>query len=67
VKLSDAPDAVQDTAKKIAGSGTIQSISPKLKGATMVYEVRYLDNGQARIVEIDRSGKVQPESTTSQP
>jgi uncharacterized membrane protein YkoI len=67
VKLSDAPAAVQDTAKKIAGSGTIQSISPKLEGATMVYEVRYLDNGESRIVEIDRSGKVRPESTTSQP
>ena len=67
VKLSDAPAAVQDTAKKIAGSGTIQSISPKLQGATMVYEVRYLDNGQSRIVEIDRSGKVQPESTTLRP
>jgi uncharacterized membrane protein YkoI len=67
VKFSEAPAAVQDTAKKIAGSGTIQSISPKLDGATMVYEVRYLDDGESRIVEIDRSGKVRPESTTSQP
>ena len=58
---------MQDTAKKIAGSGTIQSISPKLEGATVVYEVRYLDDGEARIVEIDRSGKVRPESTTSEP
>jgi uncharacterized membrane protein YkoI len=63
VKLSDAPQAVQDTAKKIAGSGTIESISPKLEATGMVYEVRYLDDGQVRTVQIDRSGKVQPEST----
>jgi hypothetical protein len=67
VKLSDAPPAVQDTAKKIAGAGTIESIFPKLDGATMVYEVRYLDNGQSRTVEIDRSGKVRPKNTTSEP
>ena len=63
VTISDAPQAVQDTAKKIAGSGTIESISPKLDAAGMVYEVRYLDNGQTRTVRIDRSGEVQPEST----
>ncbi|MGZ8937570.1 MAG: PepSY-like domain-containing protein [Limisphaerales bacterium] len=64
VKLSDAPQPVQDTAKKIAGSGTIESISPKLEASGMVYEVRYLDDGQLRTVKIDRSGKVQPESTS---
>ena len=63
VNITDAPQPVQDTAKKIAGAGTIESISPKLEDAGMVYEVRYLNDGQIRTVRIDRSGKVQPEST----
>jgi hypothetical protein len=67
VKLSDAPAAVQDTAKKLAGAGTIESITPKLEGGGMIYEVRYSDNGESRTVRIDRSGTVKPESTTSQP
>ena len=67
VKLSDAPEPVQNTAKKIAGSGTINSISPKLEDSGMVYEVRYLENGQSRTVQIDRTGKVLPQNTDSQP
>jgi uncharacterized protein YpmB len=66
VKLSDAPAAVQDTAKKLAGAGTIQSITPKLEADGMIYEVRYSDKGESRMVRIDRTGTVKPEST-SQP
>ena len=67
VKLTDAPAAVQDTAKKLAGAGTIESVTPKLEGGGMIYEVRYSDNSGSRTVRIDRSGTVKPESTTSQP
>jgi hypothetical protein len=67
VNLTDAPAAVQDTAKKLAGAGTIESITPKLDGGGMVYEVRYSDNGESRTVQIDRNGTVKPESTTSTP
>jgi len=67
VKLTDAPAVVQDTAKKLAGAGTIESITPKLEADGMVYEVRYSDKDGSRLVRIDRNGTVKPESTTSQP
>jgi uncharacterized membrane protein YkoI len=67
VKLDDAPQPVQDTAKKLAGAGIIEAVSPKLEAAGMVYEVRYIDNGESRTVMIDRNGKVLPGSSTTEP
>lgn len=63
VKLDDAPQPVRDTAKKLAGAGLVESVSPKLEASGMVYEVRYQDNGQSRTVIIDRNGKVVTEAT----
>jgi hypothetical protein len=67
VALTDAPKAVQDTAKKLAGAGTIESVSPKLDANGMVYEVRYMENGQPRTVWIGRDGQVQPLPASSKP
>jgi uncharacterized membrane protein YkoI len=63
VRLEDAPEAVRNTAKKLAGAGVIESVSPKLEDSGMVYEVRYRDRGESRTVMIDRAGEVLPEST----
>jgi len=70
LQMSDAPQAVQDTAKKLAGAGVIESVTPKLEAEGMVYEVRYQDvsSGSSRTVQIDRTGKALPDKqTTSRP
>ena len=67
VQISDAPQPVQDTAKKLAGAGVIESVTPKLEAGGMVYEVRYQDvsSGTSRTVQIDRTGQALPDKQTA--
>lgn len=67
VKLSDAPEAVQNTVRKLAGSSTVQAVSPKLGASGVNYEVTFLKNGKAQTVLLNKDGKVQEQDKTSEP
>jgi len=58
VSISDVPVPVQNTAKKLAGSATIDSISPKLSDAGVTYEVAFLQNGSRKTVSVNKDGVV---------
>jgi len=58
VSISDVPVPVQNTAKKLAGSATIDSISPKLSDAGVTYEVAFLQNGTRKTVVVNKDGVV---------
>lgn len=58
VSLSDVPIPVQSTAKKLAGSAIIQSIVPKLREGSVVYEVTFSQNGRENMVLVGREGKI---------
>jgi uncharacterized membrane protein YkoI len=58
VSISDVPQPVQNTAKKLAGSATIDSISPKLSDAGVTYEVAFLQNGARKTVVVNKDGVV---------
>lgn len=59
VNLNEAPEPVQNTAKKLAGTATIDSITPKVGGGGVMYEVNFLENGVNRSITLDSAGVVQ--------
>jgi hypothetical protein len=59
VDLADVPAPVQNTAKKLAGSATIQSITPKLESGALLYEVSFLQNGERKRILMNSEGVVQ--------
>jgi hypothetical protein len=63
VNLKDTPQAVQATARKLAGTGTIESITPKINAGGVGYEVSFTQNGKTRTVVLDRNGVEQPEDS----
>jgi len=58
VNLNDVPVPVQNTARKLAGTATIDSISPKLSDSGVAYEVAFLQNGTRRTITINKDGVV---------
>jgi hypothetical protein len=67
LKLSDTPKPVQDTVKKMAGSGSVERIVPRLGESGMTYEVSFMEGGKPRTVTLDRNGVVQNQKQTSAP
>jgi hypothetical protein len=65
VDLKDVPMAVQKTATKMAGSATIESITPTLGETGMVYRIGILDKGERREVRVNRDGVIQNKKTSS--
>ena len=57
MRLSDVPVAVQNTAKKIAGTGIIESINPKLGDSGIDYEIVYVQNGAKETVVVNKDGE----------
>jgi len=58
VNLADVPPQVQSTAKQVAGSGTVESITPKLSDAGVAYEISYTQNGVQGSVLVNKDGVV---------
>jgi len=58
VNLTDVPSPVQNTANKLAGNATIDSITPKLGDSGVAYEVTYEHNGGHRTVVVNKDGVV---------
>ena len=67
VKLSDTPEAVQNTVKKMSGSGSVERITPKLGASGVTYEVTFTEDDKPRTVILDRNGAVQNQKGTSVP
>jgi uncharacterized membrane protein YkoI len=68
VPLSDVPVPVQNTAKKLAGTATIESISPKLQDSAVAYEVVFNQNGTKKTVVLNKDGvEMQSKAKTSAP
>ena len=67
MSLSDAPKPVQNTVSKLAGSSTVQSVSPVLGASGVNYQVTFLKDGKTQTVLIDKDGKVQEQKKTSEP
>jgi len=66
--LSDVPVPVQNTAKKLAGTATIESISPKLQDSAVAYEVVFNQNGTKKTVVLNKDGvEMQSKGKTSAP
>jgi len=63
VNLADVPTPVQNTAKKLAGTATIESITPKLKETGIAYEVAFMQNGTRKIVLVNKDGVLQTDKT----
>jgi hypothetical protein len=58
VNISDVPAPVQNAAKKLAGTATIDSITPKLSDAGVTYEIAFMQNGARRSVMVNKDGVV---------
>ena len=67
MSLSDTPKPVQNTVSKLAGSSTVQSVSPVLGASGVNYQVTFLKDGKRQTVLINKDGKVQEEKKTSEP
>ena len=67
VKLSDTPQAVQDTIKTMSGSGSVERITPRLGDSGFTYEVHFMEGGKPRTVILDRNGVMQNQKEASAP
>jgi hypothetical protein len=59
VALSDAPSAVQDAAKKLAGNGTVSEITEETAGGKKSYEVAVMINGKKKEADVSADGKIE--------
>jgi hypothetical protein len=65
MNLKDTPEPVQTAAKRIAGSGAIESVTPRISAGGVTYEVNYMENGKLRTVTLDRDGVVQKQPASA--
>jgi hypothetical protein len=65
MNLKDTPEPVQTAAKRIAGNGAIESVTPRISAGGVTYEVSYMENGKLRTVTLDRDGVVQKQPASA--
>jgi hypothetical protein len=58
VKFEDCPQAVQDTIKKEAGSGTIKDIDKETENGKLIYSAEVLIDGKLHEVNVEPDGKL---------